>query len=234
MTINIPEFSRSPYSLVVLLSVITGIAVAVVLMRRFKVAKQTIMYTCLLTGICMFAVSLAAGFELTSEGIKLGFSGLGGALGIMIGVFVSCLIFRDKPDSVMASFVCSAPLMYGLAKIGCLLAGCCHGKPYEGPLAVVYHGGEHHSYFPAQIIDMISFLLIFVIALILVLKMKNKVKAIKILMGITMPVRFALEYLRYYHDGSIIAPGQITVLAFGAAGIILMIIWARVMKINYR
>ena len=134
----------------------------------------------------------------------------------------------------MASFVASSPLMYGLAKFGCLFAGCCHGKEYYGPFAIVYHGEHEGSYFPAQIIDMISFVIIFIISSILIRKLENKVRAIYIIFAILIPVRFILEYLRYYHDGSLIASGQITVLIAGAAALILITIWKAVLKINYR
>ena len=152
---------------------------------------------------------------------------------MVLGVLISGLIFKDKSDCVMASYVASAPLMYGLAKLGCLFAGCCHGKEYHGPFAVIYHGSEHGSYFPAQIIDMIAFLLIFVFSLILVLKMKNKVTAVILIIAVTIPVRFLLEYLKYYHDGSLIAPGQISVLAAGVVAVLLIIIWKKVLNINY-
>ena len=132
----------------------------------------------------------------------------------------------------MGSFIAAAPLMYGLAKSGCLFAGCCHGKEYEGPLAIIYHGAE--SYFPVQLIDMAVFILVHIISLILLFKLKNKITALYLMMAILIPVRFVLEYLRYYHDGSIIASGQITVLIAGVIAVILVTVWKFVLKINYR
>lgn len=234
MQIHIPEFVWSPYGLIVVLSVFIGFAVSVILMRRFKVEKQTILYTCLLTFVCTIAVSLLVAFKISEDGIQIGFSGLGAVVGMVIGLFISSLIFKDKPEYVMASFICSAPLMYGLAKAGCLLAGCCHGKPYSGPFALIYHGSADESYFPAQIVDMAAFIIVHIISLILITKMKNKVRAIYIIIAILIPVRFLLEYLRHYHDGSLIASGQISVLIAGAAAIILITIWKMVLKLSCR
>ncbi len=233
MVFNIPAFTRSPYAPVVIASVFIGFGLAAFLMRRFKVDKKTVGFTSLLTFICTLVISLMISTKFTEGGITIGFSGLGAACGMVLGVLISGLIFKDKSDCVMASYVASAPLMYGLAKLGCLFAGCCHGKDYHGPFAVIYHGSEHGSYFPAQIIDMIAFLLIFVFSLILVLKMKNKVTAVILIIAVTIPVRFLLEYLKYYHDGSLIAPGQISVLAAGVVAVLLIIIWKKVLKINY-
>ncbi len=233
MQIIIPEFSRSPYAPIVMLSVAIGYAVAVLRMRKFGVNKQTIFYTSLLSFVCTMAGSFMMAFRITSEGIGIGFSGLGAAIGLITGVFISGIIIKDKPDLVMTSFVVAAPLMYGLAKIGCFLAGCCHGKEYYGPFAVVYSNEHAGSYFPIQLVDMVIFILLHVFAVIITNKMKNKVRAIYIILGVTIPVRFAIEYTRYYHDGSLIAPGQVTVLIAGVLAVIMVFVWKKVLKISY-
>lgn len=233
MQIIIPEFSRSPYALIVMLSVAIGYAAAVFRMRKSGVNKQTILYTSLLAFVCTMAGSFMMAFKITSEGIGLGFSGLGAAVGMITGVFISGIIIKDKPDLVMTSFVVAAPLMYGLAKIGCFLAGCCHGKEYYGPFAVVYSNEHAGSYFPIQLVDMVIFILLHVFAVLITNKMKNKVLAIYIILGVTIPIRFALEYTRYYHDGSLIASGQVTVLIAGAVALLMVFIWQKVLKISY-
>ena len=233
MTINIPAFEHSPYSLIVIASVFIGFAVAVFLMRRFGVKKQTMLYTSLLTLICTLVFSLISAVNLTENGLELGFSGLGAVVGMALGILVSGLIFKDKPEYVLASFAAAAPLMYGLSKTGCLLAGCCHGKPYSGPFAIINHGVHAGSFFPAQLVDMAAFLIIHIIALILVLKLKNKLKAVYILIAIALPVRFAVEYLRYTNTG-IIDEGQIKIFVAGAVSIGIVILWKKLLKINYR
>ena len=234
MQIDIPAFSWSPYGLIVVLSVIAGFAAAVLLMRRAGVGKQTIFYTCLTAIVCTFITSLMVTFRITERGIVLSFSGLGAAVGLIGGVLIAALIIRDKPDEVMAAFIASAPLMYGLAKLGCFLAGCCHGKPYSGPFAVTYHNEHAGTYFPVQLVDMAAFILIHILAVFLITKMKNKFSSICIILSVLIPVRFALEYLKYYHDGSPVSSGQITVLIAGAIAVILVLVWKKILKINYR
>ena len=234
MQIVIHEFSRSPYALIVMFSVVAGFAVSILRMLKLGVSKQAVLYTSILTFVCTIITSLIFGFKITANGIGAGFSGLGAAAGMVTGVFLSGLIIKDKPDIVMASFVTSAPLMYALAKTGCLLAGCCHGKEYNGPFAVVHIGGTHDgSFFPAQIIDMLAFLAIHILAVILTGRMRNKVHAIYIILAVTIPVRFLLEYLRYEHDGSLISSGQIIVLITGAITLVVVTIWKKVLKLNY-
>ena len=233
MTINIPEFEHSPYALIVIASVLIGFLAAVLLMRRFGVAKKTILYTSLLTLICTLVISFMAAFEFTGNGLVLGFSGLGAVVGMALGILISGLIFKDKAEYVLASFAASAPLMYALSKTGCLLAGCCHGKTYSGPFAIVNHGIHSGSFFPAQLVDMTVFIIIHIIALILVLKMKNKVKAVYILIAIALPARFAVEYLRYTNTG-ILDMGQIKILIAGAISIVIVVLWKKLLKINNR
>ena len=72
---------------------------------------------------------------------------------------------------------------------------------------------------------MAAFLIIHVFAVIITTKMKNKANAVYIILAVLIPVRFVLEYLRYYHDGSLIASGQITVLIAGAIAVILVTVW---------
>ena len=230
MKIYIPDLSWSPYGLIIIASVAVGFTVAVFLMRRSGVARQTVLYTSLLTAVCTVTVSIMTTVIQSQGTLNIGFSGLGAAVGMVLGVFLSGFIMHDKPESVMASFVAAAPLMYGLAKTGCLFAGCCHGKPYDGPLAIVYSGPQGGSYFPAQIIDMASFILLFVMALILIGKMKNRILAIYMILLILTVVRFLLEYLRSYHEGTLISSGQVTVLIAGAVALILVTIWKGVVK----
>ena len=80
---------------------------------------------------------------------------------------------------------------------------------------------------------MVIFILLHVFALLITNKMKNKVRAIYIILGVTIPIRFALEYTRYYHDGSLIASGQVTVLIAGVLALLMIFIWKKVLKISY-
>lgn len=227
---DIPAFRWSPYPLIIVLAVLLGFASAALLMKRFGIARQTIFYTCLLTLMTTMMISISATLRITNEGLRLGFSGLAAGIGMILGIFISSLIFRDKPVLVLSSFVPAAPLMYGLSKLGCFLAGCCHGKAYQGNFAVVYHNQYEGTYFPVQLVDMAVFILIHILALILVMKMKNKAHAIFIVIFITLPSRFVLEYFRYTHDGTLISRDQIIILIAAAIAFALLIAGKIILK----
>ena len=114
--------------------------------------------------------------------------------------------------------------MYGVAKIGCFLAGCCHGKEYFGLPAVTYHNKYEGTYFPIQIVESFIYLLIFVISVLLACKMKNKIRVIAIIFAIILPVRFVVEYFRYYNEGTLISRDQIIVLIAAVIAAALVII----------
>ena len=165
-----------------------------------------------------------AAISITEGGVRFSFSGLGAGVGMIVGVFISTLIFNEKNEHVMSSFIVSAPLMYGIAKIGCFMAGCCHGKEYSGPLAVTYHNKYEGTYFPIQLVESVIYLLIFVISILLALKMKNKIQVIAIIFAIVLPVRFVTEYFRYYNEGTLISPDQIIVLTAAFIAAVLVIV----------
>ena len=227
---DIPAFRWSPYPLIIVLAVLLGFASAALLMKRFGVARQTIFYTCLLTLMTTMMISISATLRITNEGLRLGFSGIVAGVAMILGIFISSLIFRDKPVLVLSSFVPAAPLMYGLSKLGCFLAGCCHGKAYHGHFAVAYHNQYEGTYFPVQLVDMAVFILIHILALILVMKMKNKAHAIFIVIFITLPSRFVLEYFRYTHNGTLISRDQIIILIAAAIAFALLIAGKIILK----
>lgn len=227
---DIPAFRWSPYPLIIVLAVLLGFASAALLMKRFGIARQAIFYTCLLTLMTTMMISISATLRISNEGLRLGFSGIAAGIGMILGIFISSLIFRDKPVLVLSSFVPAAPLMYGLSKLGCFLAGCCHGKAYHGHFAVAYHNQYEGTYFPVQLVDMAVFILIHILALILVMKMKNKAHAIFIIIFITLPSRFVLEYFRYTHDGTLISRDQIIILIAAAIAFALLIAGKIILK----
>ncbi len=69
----------------------------------------------------------------------------GGVLGNLIFLYFYCR--RDKKSYLHVLDLLSAPMMLGLAigRWGCLMAGCCHGKPtgLPFPFSITYPTGEY-------------------------------------------------------------------------------------------
>jgi len=230
MKIYIPEFNHSPYSVIVLSSVFVGILVASLLMKSVKAKRETILYTNLLAAICTVAMALSITLLPEQKSFQIGFSGLRAVIGLILSAVISCLIHKDHEKETCAIYVICAPLMYSLSKFGCLFAGCCNGRKYNGPFALIYHNNPEESYFPNQLVDIISFMLIFIILLFLFFKIKDKTKVVILALLLMIPARFLVEYLRESNGDSVISFGQIKVLLVGLISIVLVTILRRVIR----
>jgi len=66
-----------------------------------------------------------------------GLSILGGFLGITTFAFITIWL-KKAPFAILDVAALYAPLIHGIARIGCFLVGCCHGAPTHSPLSVIY------------------------------------------------------------------------------------------------
>ena len=95
---------------------------------------------------------------------EAGFTSLGGAAGMLLGVWLNNAIFKEKRTEITEACVTALPLIYSIAKLGCLFGGCCEGLPYTGPFAVRYlRNGQtvQADSIPVQLIETVVFLLLF-------------------------------------------------------------------------
>jgi phosphatidylglycerol:prolipoprotein diacylglycerol transferase len=105
-------------------------------------------FTCMLAGIIGARLAYVLRFwsaEFAGRGFfevfKVWQGGLvfqGGFIAAALAAIVLCRV-RKWPLAKVADLVSPAlPAGHAVARIGCLLNGCCFGFPYDGPLAVVY------------------------------------------------------------------------------------------------
>ena len=220
------------YGVCMLLSIIFGTIVSYINSKHLKLDKTKriafIMYIILGT---IFGGKYFTYFTHINEYknfnfMKIGYSSYGGILGILILLYIFSKQYKIKYEKLILTIIPSIPLMYSLGKIGCFLAGCCHGIEYQGILSITYKysyiAPNNISLFPVQLIESISFLTIFILIMYMFKKRKTKniICITFILCGFT---KFILDYLRISHKGVIISINQIVSLLFVIIGIILMI-----------
>lgn len=115
----------------------------------------------------------------------------GGLIGGLLCVIGAGKIYKMDYMSYIRNFIFLIPLIHGFGRIGCFLAGCCYGKPYHGPGAVVFPEGSYApagiELFPVQLMEAAMLFLIFFVLLWLEIRKswKYTIETYFVLYGIT-------------------------------------------------
>ena len=67
-----------------------------------------------------------------------GFVFYGGLIGGILTLIIGGSIHRLQTNVYISEFIFLLPMIHAFGRVGCFLAGCCYGIPYEGFGAVVY------------------------------------------------------------------------------------------------
>ena len=172
----------------------------------------------LIVGACGIGFALACGSllyafvtfppELIFSSIRSGdfsvFGGLvfyGGLIGGLFGAVLGLRLSRCAWYPLEKAVVPTIPLGHAFGRIGCVMAGCCHGMPYNGPLALYYPASvlglsPKQGYFPVQLLE--SFINI-VLYVWLYQSAKKQIQAGHLLKRYLLAygaARFVLEFFR--------------------------------------
>jgi len=136
--------------------------------------------------------------------LNAGFSSYGGLIGVILSSFIFEKIVPFDNKIIKYSII-SLPLSYSIGKIGCFIAGCCYGIPYNGFLSVTYTNGLNIPLFPVQLIEAIIFMILFLIFN----HLKNNKNIIYITIILSALMKFLLDFLRYEHLTKTISVNQV-------------------------
>lgn len=129
-----------------------------------------------------------------------GFVFYGGLIGGIITALLAGKIHKIDSILYFRKFIVLIPIMHGFGRIGCHLAGCCYGKPYSGPFAVIFPEGSLApsgiSLFPVQLTEACFLFMIGALLVFLEIK-KNYEYTIELYLILYSILRFVLEYFRY-------------------------------------
>lgn len=216
----------SLYSIMLGSSLIIGAVFIYNNLVKHGMKKEMVFYQLLLTMLCITTfsklVTIISSWESDINMFNAGFSSLGGAIGVIVSVLIHTKIYNDNTKLLYETFALSLPLMYGVAKMGCHFAGCCHGIPYDGIFSTTSnYCKEQIELFPVQLAETIVFLLIFIVSIILYYK-KIDINYLAFEMIICAVSKFMLDYLRYSNLGKVITFNQIMCIIFCIIGIIIL------------
>ena len=204
---KIHEIHFPLYGIIILLSLIVGMLYIYKSLKKEKINdKRIFLFFFMMIVFALFFgkyYTLIASSE-TKSFFKAGLSSYGGLIGVVISAFYfEKLLPSDK--KIIKYSILSLPLIYGLSKIACAVVGCCGGIPYNGLFNITYVDVQNIKQFPIQALEVIVFLIIFLIC--------NRNKDKKYISYLTMILaalfKFLLDFLRYEHVSKLITVNQI-------------------------
>lgn len=201
------------------LCMLLGIALAVILATHKGKSKGLIFEDVLIVGAFALGSALIGGcvlfifvtyspeqviafirsgdFRFLNSGIVFYGGLIGGVLGALVGIRVAGCKFAVIERSVVP-FI---PLGHAIGRIGCVLAGCCHGFAYDGPLALHYSHSvlglsPAQGYFPVQPLESLINVGICIFLLWYEKRMRRATDLLFTYLGLYAVSRFFLEFLR--------------------------------------
>lgn len=170
-------------------------------------------------------------FEITRDTGMTFYGGLIGGVVVFVGLFFALRRIFIKDEPALTRFfelaniaACSIVIAHAIGRIGCLMAGCCHGLPTDSPLGIyMEYAGE--KVLPVQLYE--SLFLFALFAFLLWRVFAGKKFNLEIYMTVYGVWRFFIEYLRGDERGGtfipFLSPSQLTALLLIVGGVLLFL-----------
>jgi len=173
--LRIGPFEIASYGFMILIGIVCG-ALALRLHARRKQFPVDDLFFAYLYGIIGLAVgakllyliqslprfiadwdNLVFDQEFFTSLLTTGFVFYGGLFGGIAGVFIYAKQYRFKFLHLFEMLVPALPIAHAFGRIGCFMAGCCYGIPYDGPFSTCNtapsFGPVDVSMFPVQLLE---------------------------------------------------------------------------------
>ena len=224
------------YGIMILLSLFANVIIIIMIYKKFNFSKDEIIGALVYEniGIILGAKLLTYVQNYSTYGkfnfLSLGLSSYGAFIGAIICLILFGIQFKKSLKDMLFTFMPSIPLMYAIGKIGCFLVGCCHGIKYSGIGSITYKYSKvapnHIHLFPVQIIETITFTIIFIYMIKKVFNHKFNWKTLGISFILCGIAKFSLDYFRISHTNIFLSLNQII-------SIICILIGGTIIKIKY-
>lgn len=236
------------YDFLLALGVVVAIIVFRIVSDKTKVGARLFNFT-LICALCAivaglgFSVLFQAFYNIEERGAfiidkQTGATFAGGLIGGALTFIAVYFIFGKKADEdyknqfgkIADCAACAIPAGHAIGRIGCLMDGCCYGRPTESFIGIYMHN-LGRKVVPTQLFEAIFLALLASVLLCLIIKKSAPTMAIYLISyGVW---RFAIEFFRDDYRGTslipFLTPSQlVAVLMFiiGAA----LLAWRLLMK----
>jgi len=226
------------FAMMILLALVVNIIVVALLSKKYNFSKDEIICLLLYENfgiICGAKILTFINNYNELEGIfdffALGLSAYGALIGALLFLMLFSFQFKKPLKEMLCIFMPSIPIMYGIGKIGCFLAGCCYGIEYNGFGSITYNysllAPVDTPLFPVQIVETIFFMGIFMYMIIKHKRNQFDLGTVGISFILCSSVKFALDFLRNDITREILSLNQLLSIAFALIGAGLSIIDTR-------
>jgi phosphatidylglycerol:prolipoprotein diacylglycerol transferase len=125
------------------------------------------------------------------------FGALFGAVGV---VYIYCRKYKLNPMAMLDTAAPGIPIAHAFGRLGCLSAGCCYGRAYNGPFALVFpEGGAAPAYialFPVQPAESALNLILFLTLMLIGRRKRRDGFIFGLYILCYSIIRFILEFFR--------------------------------------
>ena len=219
MGIQIGTVMISWYGLFIVLGITAGVLLGYILMRINHLKFDDFIQIACFVGLGAMAGAKLLYLIVSWESIDFsritdpeyfsalmggGFVFYGGVFGGLLGLYLCSKILHIQVAVYARAAIPVIPVAHAFGRIGCAMAGCCYGVPYDGPGAVVYTESIaaplNVPLFPVQAVEAAGNL---AIAAVLCLygevcrRNSKNPKSLQVYLILYAVFRFALEYVRY-------------------------------------
>jgi prolipoprotein diacylglyceryltransferase len=204
MKITIQHWLVSPYAICFFAAYLLSYGYLALELGKAGVEKKYTAYSFAMTTV--FSLYGGAVYTIVAQYIGsgtitgFGFSGMGGVVGLLLGVWIFTKIYREHTAEIWRTYIMSLGLLYSVSKLGCFFAGCCFGREYSGIFCVTYveKGLESVPRVPVQLLESVLFLAAFLAINVLYRRHPRRIVSVSLLTYSLL--KFTLDFLRYYED----------------------------------
>ena len=216
--LTIGNFKLPMYGLCILIGAALGVYAAMRRAKKTTIDPDDVLYSITYTAIGAIlggkalyvltsweTISANASFYFSSfEGFReffsYGFVFYGGLLGGLAVFIPYCIIRKLNLGEMINLIIPSVPLVHGIGRIGCFLAGCCYGLPMDPPWGVYFNSAmapHGVALFPVQLLEAALNILLFCFLYNYAKKPRKPGRILGLYLICYGVERFFLEYLRY-------------------------------------
>ena len=167
-----------------------------------------------------------------------GYQGLashGGAIGILLGLWLYCYKTKVNPVWILDRLVIVIPLVGACVRCGNLMNSEIYGVETTLPWGFIYERNhETVPKHPTQLYEALSYLIIFASLLIYYVRMKGKIRpgmSFGIFLTALFGIRFLIEFIKQdqvaFEQGMTLNMGQLLSIPFILAGIVFIVLSAK-------